>query len=113
MDWRKIWPYWGLITLVVAITAWLTSDIGPVGLTALFALSLLWFLAQAPVPCGALTREQGQTCRNNARGLLRGCRYAGRRRLRGIPTSPRLPRKRTRDFQALRRWLDAPYGPST
>jgi hypothetical protein len=75
MNWLKIWPYWGLVALVVAVTGWLTSDIGLAGLGVLFALSFLWFLFQAPLPCGAPTRKQGETCRNNARGLLRGCRF--------------------------------------
>jgi hypothetical protein len=73
MAWKKIWPYWGLIALVVAVAGWVTADIGPVGLTVLFALSFLWFLLQAPLPCGADTRKIGQSCRFNARGLLRGC----------------------------------------
>ncbi|MGD6746131.1 hypothetical protein ACOKM3_30385 [Streptomyces sp. BH106] len=73
MSWKKIWPYWGLIALVLAIAGWLTSDIGPAGLTALFALSCLWFLFQAPNSCGAQTRRSGEKCRNNAHGALRGC----------------------------------------
>ncbi|WP_328846455.1 hypothetical protein [Streptomyces sp. NBC_00258] len=100
MNWRKIWPYWGLVTLVVAITAWLTSDIGPAGLTALFALSLLWFLVQAPVPCGAPIRKEGQTCRKNAHGLLRGCSIEQHKwqRLRTLVVHPGLRQTRRELF---------------
>jgi hypothetical protein len=65
--------YWGLIAFVVAITGWLTADIGPVGIAALSMISFLWFLFQAPVPCGALNRGDVDQCRNNGRGILRGC----------------------------------------
>lgn len=68
-----IWRYWGLIAFVVAMTGWLTADFGPLAITALSALSFLWFLFQAPVPCAALNRGEAQTCRNNGRGVLRGC----------------------------------------
>ncbi|MEV4557235.1 hypothetical protein AB0K51_09570 [Kitasatospora sp. NPDC049285] len=68
-----LWRYWGLIAFVVAMTGWLTADFGPLAITALSALSLLWFLFQAPVPCAALNRGEAQTCRNNGRGVLRGC----------------------------------------
>ncbi|MER5992776.1 hypothetical protein [Streptomyces viridosporus] len=70
---NDLWRYWGLIAFIIAITGWLTSDIGPVGITALSALSFLWFLFQAPVPCGALNRGDVEQCRNNGRGVLRGC----------------------------------------
>lgn len=94
MNWKKIWPYWGLIALIVALAGWLTSDIGPAGLTALFALSFLWFLFQAPVPCGAPTRKQGETCRMNSRGILRGCRYEQHKwqRVRTLAVRPGLRR---------------------
>ncbi|MGW5254111.1 hypothetical protein ACWERW_14010 [Streptomyces sp. NPDC004012] len=70
---NAIWRYWGLIVFVIAITGWLTADIGPVGIATLSALSFLWFLFQAPVPCGALNRGDVEQCRNNGRGVLRGC----------------------------------------
>ncbi|MFJ2608632.1 hypothetical protein ACIQOU_08380 [Streptomyces sp. NPDC091279] len=73
--WKKILPYWGLIAFVLALTGWLTSDFGFSGIATLFALSLLWFLFQAPNPCGAPIRAAGGTCRNNAKGILRGCRF--------------------------------------
>ncbi|MFI6656176.1 hypothetical protein ACIBL8_11790 [Streptomyces sp. NPDC050523] len=94
MDWRKVLPYWGLIALVIAVAGWMTSDIGPIGLTVLFGLSFLWFLFQAPVPCGAPIRKEGQTCRNNARGLLRGCHIEQHKwqRVRSIAVRPGLHR---------------------
>lgn len=73
MNWKKVWPYWGLVVLVLAVAGWLTSDVGPPGLAVLFALSFVWFLVQAPLPCGAPKRKQGEYCRRNAKGLLRGC----------------------------------------
>lgn len=94
MNFRRIWPYWGLIALVIAVTGWLTANIGPGGLSLLFALSFVWFLLQAPLPCGAPIRQQGLTCRNNARGLLRGCRVEQHKwqRLRSLFVRPRLAR---------------------
>lgn len=70
--WKMVLPYWGLIALIVAVTGWLTSDIGPSGTAALFGLSFLWFLLQAPNPCGAPIRAGG-SCRHKAKGVLRGC----------------------------------------
>ncbi|MES5822869.1 hypothetical protein [Streptomyces sp. RG80] len=94
MTWHRVLPYWGLATLVVAITAWVSTDIGPIGLTVLFGLSLFWFLFQAPVPCGAKIRKEGQTCRNNARGLPRGCHYEQHKwqRVRSLAVRPSLRR---------------------
>lgn len=68
-----LWQYWGIGAFAVAITGWLTSDVGPIGITVLSTLSFLWFLFQAPVPCGALNRGDADQCRNNGRGVLRGC----------------------------------------
>ncbi|MDI3402600.1 hypothetical protein [Streptomyces cavernicola] len=89
---KKILPYWGLIALVVAITGWLTSDIGPGGTAALFGLSFLWFLFQAPNPCGAPVRNAGRACRNNAKGVLRGCHLQQHKwqRMRTFFVRPRL-----------------------
>lgn len=94
MNWRKIWPYWGLALLIVAIAGRLPSDIGPAGLSVLFVLSFLWFLFQAPIPCGAPIRRQGEICRNNAHGLLRGCHFEQHKwkRLRTLVVHPRLRR---------------------
>jgi hypothetical protein len=89
---KKLLPYWGLIALVLAITGWLTSDFGPSGIAALSALSLLWFLFQAPNPCGAPIRAAGKTCRHNAKGVLRGCHLQQHKwqRMRTFFVHPRL-----------------------
>ncbi|GAB2774527.1 hypothetical protein [Streptomyces daliensis] len=91
---KRILPYWGLIAFVLAITGWLTSDFGFSGVAALSALSLLWFLFQAPNPCGAPIRAASRTCRNNARGLLRGCHLQQHKwqRMRTFFVHPRLRR---------------------
>ncbi|MGQ4516758.1 hypothetical protein [Streptomyces sp. DW26H14] len=90
--WKKLLPYWGLITLVLAVTGWLTSDFGPGGIATLSALSLLWFLFQAPNPCGAPIRTAGRTCRNNAKGVMRGCHVQQHKwqRMRTFFVHPRL-----------------------
>ncbi|MCK1797474.1 hypothetical protein MTQ01_15870 [Streptomyces sp. XM4193] len=94
MIWRSFFPYWGLITLIVGVAGWATASVGPPGLAVLFALSLLWFLFRAPVPCGAPTRRRDELCRNNARGILRGCRIEQHKwqRLRSIVVRPRISR---------------------
>ncbi|MYS59874.1 MULTISPECIES: hypothetical protein [Streptomycetaceae] len=90
--WKKVLPYWGLIALVLAVTGWLTSNFGPSGIATLSALSLLWFLFQAPNPCGAPIRAAGKSCRNNARGVLRGCHLQQHKwqRMRTFFVHPRL-----------------------
>ncbi|MGA5321102.1 hypothetical protein ACPCIU_11730 [Streptomyces seoulensis] len=70
---NELWRYWGIAAFIIAIAGWLTADIGPVGIAVLSAFSFLWFLFQAPVPCGALNRGDVEQCRNNGRGVLRGC----------------------------------------
>lgn len=94
MNWRSILPYWGLVSFVVALTGWLTSDIGPAGLSVLFALAFLRFLFQAPIPCGAPIRIQGESCRKNVHGLLRGCHYEQHKwqRLHTLVVRPQLRR---------------------
>jgi hypothetical protein len=64
-----LWQYWGMVAFIVAIAGWLTSDIGPLGITVLSALSFLWFLFQAPVPCGALNRGDADQCRTTVGGF--------------------------------------------
>ncbi len=69
---KRILPYWGMIALVTAAIGWVTSDLGYGAIAGFSALALLWVLLWAPNPCGAATRS-GLSCRNNARGILRGC----------------------------------------
>lgn len=64
--------YWGYIALVILLTAWWTTEVGPAFLVILSALVTLYFLFQAPVWCGAINRD-GTLCRRNASGLLLGC----------------------------------------
>ena len=55
------------------------GDCGPALLAFMYSviailsmLALVYFLFQAPLPCGADTRN-GEHCRNNSHGLLLGC----------------------------------------
>lgn len=91
---NPLWRYWGIIAFVVAIAGWLTSDIGPAGISVLSVLSFLWFLFQAPVPCGALNRGDTDQCRNNGRGVLRGCHLKQHQwqRLKGLVLRQRMRR---------------------
>jgi hypothetical protein len=70
--------YWGFLALAFALAGWLSLALGKVT-TAIVGLLLLvsvgtlgYFLFQAPLWCGAITRE-GTLCRNNSSGLLIGC----------------------------------------
>ncbi|MER7763913.1 hypothetical protein [Streptomyces sp. NPDC097619] len=67
--------WWGVLTGLLLVAAWVNSAAGPASVAALSALTLLWCLFQAPVTCGALVRSRGveDGCRNNASGLLLGC----------------------------------------
>jgi hypothetical protein len=70
--------YWGFLALVIAIAGWVGLAAGKVA-GSLVALILLlsvaafgYFLFQAPLWCGAITRD-GKLCRNNSSGILIGC----------------------------------------
>jgi hypothetical protein len=70
--------YWGFLALAAALGCWVGLVLGKVT-TAVFGLVLIlsvaavvYFLFQAPLWCGAVTRE-GTLCRNNSSGLLIGC----------------------------------------
>jgi hypothetical protein len=71
--------YWGFLALAVAVAAWIGLALGHVAtsfvalILVLSVASLGYFLFQAPLWCGATTRE-GLSCRNNSSGLLIGCR---------------------------------------
>jgi hypothetical protein len=64
--------YWGFVALGAAIIGWVTGTLTLVLILILAAGAFGYFLLQAPVWCGAMTRE-GQMCRNNSTGLLLGC----------------------------------------
>lgn len=59
---------------VVLIAAWWTRQVGPPVLIFLSAVTAFYFFFQAPVWCGAMTRD-GKLCRRNASGVLMGCSY--------------------------------------
>ena len=66
--------YWGYIALALAIAGWVTHVFGYAVIAVVSLLALVYFLFQAPLTCGAETRE-GLPCRNNSYGLLMGCHY--------------------------------------
>ena len=69
---RILTLYWGYLALVLAVAGFFLHALGPMIVLALSLAALGYFLFEAPVWCGAETRK-GQHCRNNSRGLLRGC----------------------------------------
>lgn len=69
---RRIARYWGYLLLIALYFGWFQFDLDPLVLGVISILIVFYMLFQAPVPCCAQTRELG-FCRNNARGLLRGC----------------------------------------
>jgi hypothetical protein len=71
---KGIGKYWGYLVLLLLITAWWTSAVGPLALVVLSVLVMVFFLFRAPVFCCAVNRD-GSLCRNNSRGLLLGCSY--------------------------------------
>lgn len=69
--------YWGFLALVIALAGWVGLVMGghavPVAVILILSVaSVGYFLFQAPLWCGAVTRE-GKLCRNNSSGLLIGC----------------------------------------
>lgn len=70
--------YWGVVTLLAALACWVGVVLGKIttaiiGLVLVLSVgALVYFLFQAPLWCGAVTRE-GTLCRNNSSGLLIGC----------------------------------------
>ncbi|NKI40427.1 hypothetical protein [Streptomyces physcomitrii] len=66
--------WWGILTFLLLIAAWKDSTVGPAVVLALSVVTLLWCAFQAPVACGAPVRGRSDGCRNNAYGLMLGCR---------------------------------------
>jgi hypothetical protein len=70
--------YWGFLALAAALACWVALVLGRVttaiaGLVLVLSVgAVVYFLFQAPLWCGAITRE-GTLCRNNSSGLLIGC----------------------------------------
>lgn len=77
---RKLWQNWGYLLLPVILWGWFFGSLGAGPLAVMSTLSLGFVLFQARVPCGAETRQRDretneyQLCRNNAHGILGGCR---------------------------------------
>lgn len=71
---RLLRPFFGWLGLVVVV--WGLTHSWPAGLLVVGSvILLLYFLFGTPTWCGAPIREEGQTCRNNAYGVLRGCHF--------------------------------------
>jgi hypothetical protein len=77
--------YWGYIFLPVIFYGWFVGDIGYGPLAIASVLASSFFLLQARVPCCADNRKvltatgEPTLCRNNSRGLLRGCHIIAHR----------------------------------
>ncbi|HZG03336.1 MAG TPA: hypothetical protein VE546_07185 [Streptomyces sp.] len=56
------------------IAAWIDKAVGPAIVAILSAATAVWCFFQTPVTCGAPVRGHADGCRNNAYGLLLGCR---------------------------------------
>jgi hypothetical protein len=85
--------YWGYVALAVVITGWATDAIGYAVIAIISFMALIYFLFQAPLTCGAETR-QGLPCRKNSRGILMGCAYRQHKW------------QKVRDIFVTRRWRD-------
>jgi hypothetical protein len=70
--------YWGFLALIIAVGGWVGIAAGKlaasvvIGILAVSGAAVVYFLFQAPLWCGAVTRT-GLLCRNNSSGLLIGC----------------------------------------
>lgn len=75
---RWVRRYWGFLALIIAVGGWAGWIAGKVAASVAVVILVLsvaavgYFLFQAPLWCGAVTRN-GQFCRNNSSGLLIGC----------------------------------------
>jgi hypothetical protein len=75
---RLLSRYWGFLALAAAVACWVGLVLGKVttsiiGLVLILSVgAVVYFLFQAPLWCGAVTRD-GTLCRNNSSGLLIGC----------------------------------------
>ncbi len=69
---RFLRRYWGYLALAVAILGLATHVFWYTVIIILSVLALVYFLAQAPLWCGAEIRGGGR-CRNNSRGIILGC----------------------------------------
>ncbi|MEU2854050.1 hypothetical protein [Streptomyces syringium] len=65
---------------LLLIAAWINHAAGPVVVIVLSGATAAWCFFQAPLSCGAPVREHDDGCRNNASGLLMGCRQVRQHR---------------------------------
>lgn len=65
--------FWGYLLLGVVLFAWASGNINSPLLIAGSVLTLVYLLVGAPMWCMAENRDHS-SCRNNANGLLLGCR---------------------------------------
>ncbi|MEU9158520.1 hypothetical protein AB0D59_50370 [Streptomyces sp. NPDC048417] len=65
--------YWGYIAVAALIVAWSQQWSLPVVVALSVAVSV-YASFQVPVWCGAVNRDGKTYCRNNAYGILMGCR---------------------------------------
>jgi hypothetical protein len=70
MKWVR--RYWGYLAVVLLVFLFSNGQRDPTVVLVLAGAAAVYFFVQAPVWCGATTRE-GQPCRRNSRGLLFGC----------------------------------------
>lgn len=66
--------WWGVLTFALLIAAWVNSAAGPAVVLTLSVATLVWCAFQAPVSCNAPVRGRDDGCRNNAYGLMLGCK---------------------------------------
>lgn len=71
---RLLTRYWGYLAVLVAVTGYFLHGFAPAVILALSVAAVGYFLFQAPVWCGAETREN-LYCRRNSNGLIRGCSF--------------------------------------
>jgi hypothetical protein len=71
---KDAWRYWGYLALAVLVLVLINGSATPEVVLFLAGATTMYFLFQAPVWCGAITRD-GTLCRRNAGGLLLGCSY--------------------------------------
>lgn len=69
---RLLGRYWGYLVLAFAILGLVMHLFEAAVILILSLAALVYFLVQAPLTCGAETRN-GEGCRNNSHGLLLGC----------------------------------------
>ena len=81
---QAIAKYWGYMLLPVLYYGWFVGDIGYGPLAIASTLASAFFFLQVKAPCCAENREvkaksgDPTFCRNNAKGILRGCRRGAR-----------------------------------